>query len=119
MAIFVPSILPEGKFCVISQCIVYCKYSEYTYFCISKSLHFAFCCLFLKCSKVLSEFLKYYLPKGMSTNYKAIINGKNLYDQLIDSDTKRCEDAYYTTEYVLDYDYTTRCRLYYRIRVRL
>ena len=49
----------------------------------------------------------------MSTNYKAIINGKNLYDQLVDSDTKRCEkgkklatgqDADYTTEYVLDYD---------------
>ena len=57
----------------------------------------------------------------MSTNYKAIINGKNLYDQLIDSDTKRYEkgkklttgqDADYTTEYVLDYDYINYLKIF-------
>ena len=32
---------------------------------------------------------RYYLPKGMIKSYNFIINGKNFYDQAIDSDTKR------------------------------
>ena len=31
---------------------------------------------------------KYYLPKGIIKNYNVIINGKNSYDQAIDSDIK-------------------------------
>ena len=34
---------------------------------------------------------KYYLPKGIITNYNPIINGKNFHDQPINSDTKRYE----------------------------
>ena len=30
----------------------------------------------------------YYLPKGIIKNYNVIINGKNFYDQPIDSDIK-------------------------------
>ena len=32
---------------------------------------------------------RYYLPKGVAKNYNIIINGKNFYDQPIDSDIKR------------------------------
>ena len=32
---------------------------------------------------------KYYSPKGIINNYNVIINGKNFYDQVIDSDIKR------------------------------
>ena len=33
--------------------------------------------------------LRYYLPKGTIDNYNVTINGKNLYDQAVDSDIKR------------------------------
>ena len=57
---------------------------------------------------------RHYLPKGIIKNYNVIINGKNFYDQAIDSDVKwykeirkltigKGED--YTTGYLLDYDY--------------
>ena len=57
---------------------------------------------------------RYYLPKGVIKSYNVIINGKNFYDQAIDSDIKRyegirklttgqCED--YTTGCLLNYDY--------------
>ena len=32
---------------------------------------------------------RYYLPKGIIKNYNVIINGKNFYDQEIDSDIKQ------------------------------
>ena len=57
---------------------------------------------------------RYYLPNGIIKNYKVIINGKNFYDQPIDSDTKQYEeirklrtgqDEGYTTGCLLDYDY--------------
>ena len=32
-----------------------------------------------------------YLPKGIINNYNVVINGKNIYDQPIDSDIKRYE----------------------------
>ena len=35
---------------------------------------------------------KYNLPKGIIKNYNVIINGKNFYDQSIDSDIKRYEE---------------------------
>ena len=35
---------------------------------------------------------RYYLPKGIIKNYNVIVNGKNFYDQTIDSDTKRYEE---------------------------
>ena len=35
---------------------------------------------------------RYYLPKGIIKNYSVINNGKNLYDQTIDSDIKRYEE---------------------------
>ena len=34
----------------------------------------------------------YYLPKDTFKNYNVIINGKNFYDQPIDSDKKRYEE---------------------------
>ena len=57
---------------------------------------------------------RYYLPKGVTENYNAIINGKNFYDQPIDSDIKRNEEIrklttgqgdVYTTGCLLDYYY--------------
>ena len=64
---------------------------------------------------------KYYLPKGTIVNYNVIINGKNFYDQAIDSDIKlykeirkltagQGEDC--TTRCLLDYDYIKN---YYRL----
>ena len=35
---------------------------------------------------------RYYLPKGIIVNYNVIINGKNFYDQVIVSDTKKLEN---------------------------
>ena len=35
---------------------------------------------------------KYYLPKGIIKNYNVIINGKDFYDQVIDSDIKRYKE---------------------------
>ena len=57
---------------------------------------------------------KFYLKKGISKNYNIVIDGKNFYDQPIDSDIKRYEEIRklttvqgedYTKEYLLDYDY--------------
>ena len=57
---------------------------------------------------------KYYLPKGIIKNYNGIINGKNFYDQAIDSDIKRYKEIRklttgqgedYTTGSLLDYEY--------------
>ena len=35
---------------------------------------------------------KYYLPKGIIKNYNVIVNGKNFFDQSIDSDITRFEE---------------------------
>ena len=35
---------------------------------------------------------RYYLPKGIIKNYNVIINGKNFYDQVIDSDMMKLEN---------------------------
>ena len=57
---------------------------------------------------------RYYLPKGIIKGYNVIINGKNFYDQAIDSDIKRYEEIKtlttgqgedYTTWCLLDYEY--------------
>ena len=57
---------------------------------------------------------KFYLPKDIIKNYNVIINGKNFFDQPIDSDIKRYEEIRkltteqsedYTTGCLLDYDY--------------
>ena len=57
---------------------------------------------------------KFYLPKDIIKNYNVIINGKNFFDQPIDSDIKRYEEITkltteqskdYTTGCLLDYDY--------------
>ena len=62
----------------------------------------------------------YYIPKGIIKNYNVIINGKNFYYQVIDSDIKRHEEVRnltteqgegYTTGCLLDYDYIKN---YYR-----
>ena len=61
-----------------------------------------------------SKAWRYCLPKGIITNYKFIINGKNLYYQSTDSDIKRCELIRKLTtglkedyaESFLDYEYT-------------
>ena len=54
------------------------------------------------------------MPNEVIKNYYVIINGKNFYDQAIDSDMKRYEEIRklttaqgedYTTESLLDYDY--------------
>ena len=64
---------------------------------------------------------KYYLAKGIIINYNIIINGKNFYDQAIDSNIKRYEEIRkltighgedYTRGCLLDYDYIkNHCRL--------
>ena len=60
---------------------------------------------------------RYYLPKGIIDNYNVIINGKNFYDQTIDSDIKRYEEIRklktwqgedYTTGCLLDYEYVKK-----------
>ena len=57
---------------------------------------------------------RYYLPKSIIKNYNVIINQKNFYDQVIDSDIKRYKEIRklttgqgkdYTTGCLLDYDY--------------
>ena len=53
---------------------------------------------------------RYYLLKGIIKNYSVISNGKNFYDQTIDSDIKRYEEIRkLTTEQ--GKDYTTGCLL--------
>ena len=56
---------------------------------------------------------RYYLPKRIINNYNVIINGKNIYDQRIDSDIKQYEEIRklttgqgedYTNGCLLDYD---------------
>ena len=56
----------------------------------------------------------YYLPKGIIKNYNVIVNGKNFYDQPVDSDIKRYEEIRkltigkgedYATGYLLDYEF--------------
>ena len=58
--------------------------------------------------------LKYYVPKDIIKSYNVVINGKNFYDQAIDSDIKRYEEIRklttgqgedYTSRCLLDYDY--------------
>ena len=59
---------------------------------------------------------KYYLPKDIAKNYKVIINGRNFYDQQIDSDVKRYEKIRKLTTGQSE-DYTTGCLLdYYYIK---
>ena len=57
---------------------------------------------------------RHYLPKGINKSYNVIINGKNLYDQPIDSDIKPHQEIRklttgqgedYTTGYLLNYEY--------------
>ena len=57
---------------------------------------------------------RYFLPKGIIKNCNVIINGKNFYDQQIDSDVKRYEKIRkltivqredHTAVCLLDYDY--------------
>ena len=55
---------------------------------------------------------KHYLPDGIIKNYNVIINGKNFYDQAIDSDLKWCEEIRNLTTGQGE-DYTTRCLLDY------
>ena len=57
---------------------------------------------------------KYYLAKYIIKNYNVIINGKNFYEQAIDSYIKRYEEII-----LLGEDYTTRRRLYYWMFIRL
>ena len=51
---------------------------------------------------------KYYLPKGIIKNYNVIINGKNVFDQAIDSDIKRYKEIRKLTTGQGE-DYTTGC----------
>ena len=55
---------------------------------------------------------RYYLPKGIIKNYNVIINGKNFYDQAIDSDIKREKEIRKLTTGQGE-DYTTGCLLNY------
>ena len=65
---------------------------------------------------------KYYLPKGIIVSYNVIKNGKNVYDQEIDSGIKRFKEIRkltagqgedYTTGWLLDYDYI---KSHYRLK---
>ena len=65
--------------------------------------------------------LRYYLAKGIIKNYNVIINGKNIFNQRIDSVIKRYEEIRklitdqgedYTTGSLLDYEYIrNHCRM--------
>ena len=57
---------------------------------------------------------RYYLPKGIINTCNVIINGEKFYEQPIDFDIKLYEETrklttgqgeYYTTGFLLDYDY--------------
>ena len=63
---------------------------------------------------------RYHLPKGITENYSVNINGKNFYDQPIDSNIKRSAEIRklttghgedYTTQCLLDYDTKNHYRL--------
>ena len=54
---------------------------------------------------------KYYLPKVIIDNYSVITNGKNFYDQAIDSNIKRYKQSKELTAGPGE-DYTTECLLY-------
>ena len=56
---------------------------------------------------------RYYLPKGIIDNHNVIINRKNFYDQLIDSDIKRFKQIR-KLETIQGEDYTNRCLLDYK-----
>ena len=69
----------------------------------------------------ISKTQRYYLRKGIIDNYNVIINGKNIYDHVVDSDIKQYEEIRklttgkiegYTTGCLLDYDYIKN---YYRL----
>ena len=55
---------------------------------------------------------RYYLTKGRIKNYNVIVNGKNVYDQPIDSDIKRYKEIRQLTTVKVE-DYTTWCLLDY------
>ena len=55
---------------------------------------------------------RYYLPKGIIKSYNVIINGKNVYDQPIDSNIKQYEKIIKLTTGQGE-DYTTGCLLDY------
>ena len=64
---------------------------------------------------------RFYLPKDIIKNYNVIINGKNFYDEAIDSSIKRYEEIRklttgqgqdYITGFLLEYGYIkSHCRL--------
>ena len=60
---------------------------------------------------------RYYLPKGITKNYKVIINGNNFYDQHIDSDVKGYRDIRKLTTGQGEY-YATWCLLSYACWVK-
>ena len=55
---------------------------------------------------------RYYLTKDRIKNYNVIVNGKNVYDQPIDSDIKRYKEIRQLTTVKVE-DYTTWCLLDY------
>ena len=55
---------------------------------------------------------RYYLTTGRIKNYNVIVNGKNFYDQPIDSDIKRYKEIRQLTTVKVE-DYTTWCLLDY------
>ena len=94
------------------------KTNEFRYFIKSKfaGVNRLFVLVYSKDDAVSRTFKakKYYLPKGIIDNY-IVINGKNFYDQPIDSDIKRYEQIRnlttaqgedYTTRSLLDFEYT-------------
>ena len=44
---------------------------------------------------------RYYLPNCINNNYSVIVNGKNFYDQSIDSDIKRYQEIKKLTGHIL------------------
>ena len=61
---------------------------------------------------------RYFLPKGIIKICNVIINGKNVYDQAIDTDIKQYKEIRklttgqgedYTTECLLDYEFIKNC----------
>ena len=101
--------------------------NEYRYFLESNfvGVNRLFALVYLNRRNVVKRFKtrRHYLTKEIIVNLNFIINGKNFFDQAIDSDVKQYkeirkltigQDEHYTTEYLLNYDYI---KDYYRLTV--
>ena len=70
---------------------------------------------FIQIKMTIYKMLRYCFPKGIIDNFNVIINGKNFYDQVIDSDIKRYKKIRKWTTW-LGEDYPSGCLINYYIK---